>query len=369
MRKTNEKNERTKRDYWTFLEEAKRMNRGTVDKVAADIAEFERFTACKDFALFRIDDATRFKRHLAESLSAATGKPLSKVTIYHRLKALKAFFQWLAGRPGFKSRISYADAEYFNPTNHDTHIAKATRDKPAPTIEQIRHVLVSMPSHTDIEKRDRALVAFTILSGARDDAIASMQIGHVDLARRRVFQDARSVRTKFRKTFYSDFFPVGDDVEAVVTDWILYQTQTLLRGPGDPLFPPVQVSRGVMSGHYEPASFRREPWKNAEPIRRIFKVAFEMAGLPYFNPHSFRDTLMNLALARGLTTEELWAWSKNLGHEKVMTSLRNYGSMSLDRQSELFGQLRAKASRTPADNEPDQETIDRVLEYLRAARR
>ena len=31
-------------------------------------------------------------------------------------------------------------------------------------------------------------------------------------------------------------------------------------------------------------------WSSAGPIRRIFKVAFTAAGLPYFNPHSFRKT-------------------------------------------------------------------------------
>ena len=32
-------------------------------------------------------------------------------------------------------------------------------------------------------------------------------------------------------------------------------------------------------------------WSNAGPIRTIFKNAFAAAGLPYFNPHSFRKTL------------------------------------------------------------------------------
>jgi hypothetical protein len=56
-------------------------------------------------------------------------------------------------------------------------------------------------------------LAFTILSGARDDAIASMLERHVNLEERTVFQDAREVRTKNRKTFTSTFFPVGTDIE------------------------------------------------------------------------------------------------------------------------------------------------------------
>ena len=36
----------------------------------------------------------------------------------------------------------------------------------------------------------------------------------------------------------------------------------------------------------------RKHWSNAGPIRTIFKQAFTVAGLPYFNPHSFRKTLV-----------------------------------------------------------------------------
>jgi hypothetical protein len=37
--------------------------------------------------------------------------------------------------------------------------------------------------------------------------------------------------------------------------------------------------------------FDRRHWSSAGPIRAIFKDAFAAAGLPYFNPHSFRKTL------------------------------------------------------------------------------
>ncbi len=69
-----------------------------------------------------------------------------------------------------------------------------------------------MPSETEIERRNRALVAFTLLTGARDSAIASMKLKHVDLIAGCVHQDAREVKTKFSKTFTTFFFPVGDEI-------------------------------------------------------------------------------------------------------------------------------------------------------------
>jgi site-specific recombinase XerD len=116
-----------------------------------------------------------FKRDLSDQRGHRSGEPLSKATLYATLTALKRFFVWLAGQPGYKSRISYADADYFNLSAKETRIAKATRPARVPTLEQIRHVIQSMPATTDIERRDRALIAFTILTGARDGAVASFK--------------------------------------------------------------------------------------------------------------------------------------------------------------------------------------------------
>ena len=200
MMKHHVKNERIKRKYYIYLAEAKRLSEKSIDNAATAIAAFEQSTNKRDFAAFHIEQAKKFKRGLNEAINPKTGKPLAKATIRTRLNDVKAFFHWLAGQAGYKSKISYSDCEYFNQPANDTRIALATREKPVPSIEQIRHVLSSIPSETIIQKRDRALIAFTLLSGMRDDAIASLNIGHVDLEKRCIFQDANTVRTKFRKT-------------------------------------------------------------------------------------------------------------------------------------------------------------------------
>ncbi len=101
-------------------------------------------------------------------------------------------------------------------------IASAEREQVTPTLEQVKHILASMPSGDEIERRNRALVAFTLLTGARDSAIASMKLKHVDLAAGSVRQDAREVHTKFGKTFTTFFFPVGEEVLDIVADWVKY---------------------------------------------------------------------------------------------------------------------------------------------------
>lgn len=138
MRKHHPKNERIKRQYLTYLEQAKRMSPSSVDQVAAAIAQFEASTCYRDFAAFHYEQACRFKRILADAVNPITGKSLAKATIYSRLMAVKAFFIWLAGQTGYRARLTYSDMEYFNLSNNDARIAKTTHGGPAPTFEQIR---------------------------------------------------------------------------------------------------------------------------------------------------------------------------------------------------------------------------------------
>ena len=124
MRRHHPQNERIKREYFNYLEQAKRMSRNSVDQVAAAISQFEQSTNFKDFRKFHIAQAMAFKERLQRHAHSETGKTLAKATIHSRLMALKAFTIWLAGRPGYRSRISYADADYFNVSANDERIAQ-----------------------------------------------------------------------------------------------------------------------------------------------------------------------------------------------------------------------------------------------------
>ncbi|MGH6924455.1 MAG: site-specific integrase [Propylenella sp.] len=363
-KKHHPENERIKRRYLTWLCEAKRLSEASLDHAAAAIAAYEAATGYRNFRGFHIEQAKQFKRTLEGQMGTA-GRPLARATIHSRLIAVKAFFCWLADQPGYRSRISHSDAEYFNPSARDGHIARATRERPAPSISQIRHVLEVMPVSTEIERRDRALIAFALLTGMRDDAIASVLIRHVDVEKRSVFQDARHVRTKNRKTFTSWFFPVGKDVEQIVADWISYLTREKMFGPDDPMFPAAAVAIGD-SGLFQVAGLSRKAWRNAQAIRRIFRAAFEGAGLPYFNPHSFRKTLAELGERICRTPEEFKAWSQNLAHEKVLTTFISYGSVTGLRQAEILRSLsdRRRADCAASEETPDSETVRWVLEHI-----
>jgi hypothetical protein len=58
-----------------------------------------------------------------------------------------------------------------------------------------------------------------ILTGMRDNAIASLQLKRIDVERELVVQDPREVRTKFSKKIVT-YFPVGTDLKNVGIDWV-----------------------------------------------------------------------------------------------------------------------------------------------------
>lgn len=355
MKKAQAKNARIKRKYLQWLETAKGMTPATADQVAAAISAFEKSTNGKDFAAFHIEQPQKFQRDLKAAINARTGKPLAKSTIRSRLMAVKSFFKWLADQQGYKSRVSHSDCEYFNVTANDRRIATAERKQNVPSVEQIHHVIGAAPHETAIQKRDRAVIAFTFLTGMRDAAIASLPLGKVSPERREVFQDARQVKTKNAKTMTTYFFPVGGDAEEIVAEWVRFLRAELLFADTDPLFPKTKTGLNE-EGVFAPIDLTRDYWSDAAGIRRIFRERFEAAGLPYANPHSVRKTLMQLAFRKQLDPEALKAWSQNLGHEDLATSLNSYGKVTDWRTSEIMERL-ANVSEAQEQEAPPLEVL------------
>ncbi|MDP3333214.1 MAG: tyrosine-type recombinase/integrase [Methylococcaceae bacterium] len=356
MIKHNAGNERIKRKYFAYLKEAKRHSEPTVDASAKALNRFDVYTKHREYKTFHFEQAIAFKKHLAEQKGQQSGEKLSKATLYATLTQLKRFFQWLAWQPGYKSRFEYSDAEYFNLSDKDTRIATTQREQKIPTLEQVKHVINTMPINTDIERRNRALIAFTLLTGARDSAIASMKLKHIDLITNSVNQDAREVNTKFSKSFNTFFFPVGDEIREIVAEWVLYLREDKLWGNNNPLFPSTHIALGA-TRQFEVVGLARTHWSTATPIRTIFREAFVSAGLPYFNPHSFRNTLVQLGQDVCKTPEAFKAWSQNLGHEKVLTTFLSYGEVACQRQGEIIREL----AMPQQDVQPDVSALAKAI--------
>ncbi len=300
-----------------------------------------------------------FKRHLAGLKAVRTRAPLSGATILSTLHAIQEFFRWLSRESGYKSKINVADIRYFNLSHGEVAAARSSPTRKVPTFEQIRAAIEAMPTKTEIEMRDRAVVAFIAVTGIRDRAVAALRLKHTDLDERLVIQDPKEVPTKFSKRIETFLFPVGEDLEQIVIDWVRYLREERLFGNDDPLFPRTKVAANEEM-LFAVQGIEAVFWSSAAPIRAIFKQAFAAAELPHFTPHSFRSTLAILGqrICKG-DAELLKAWSQNLGHESMLTTFTSYGHVAVHRQGEL---VRNAGKRDPNDSKLDQ--LMRMVERL-----
>jgi integrase len=335
MPKTTSENTRLKRDYLTWMKQAHGRSDTTVDAAAQALARFEEYTRQRPFKKFHRHQAIGFKAHLQDQVNARTGLPLSNATVSAVLAHVRDFFVWLADRPGYRRVVTHSDAAYFSLTEREERVANATTSRPRPTLQQLLHILQAMPNGSVVERRDRAVVAFVILTGARDGTLPGLRLRHVNLAELLVHFDPRDVHTKFGKEITTWFFPVPPPVETIVRDWIDELRDVHHFGPDEPLFPQTEVGLDAEK-HFGVRGIARTPWRTARPVRQIFKAACSRVDMPYFNPHGARHALSVLGTDVCRMPEQFKAWSQNLGHDHVLTTFNSYGKVEPARQAELI---------------------------------
>jgi len=334
MRKVVEENERMKRKYVFYLEEADGLDAKSTDKVLAALLKFEQSTGFKPFKRFHIDQAAKFKSFLSQAKNQRR-QPLSHSTVDATLALVRKFFHWLAGQQGYKKVLVYADARYFNNNRKSARIAHTANEKEFPTLEAAKHAFQAMPNATEFEKRDKALFAFFMLTGARVGAVASLRLKHIDLFNGRVFQDPREVNTKAAKYIDTTFLPVDPDYLECFTAWVEYLRSEMYFGATDALFPKAKMGLAARGG-FAKVGLSRDPFATTTPLNKIIRNAFAMVQLPEYTPHDFRTALIKLGNDICTTMEEFKAWSLNIGHTSIATSIESYLPVSRQRKEELI---------------------------------
>lgn len=332
----NPVNERIKRQYFGYLRDADGLAEMTIDHAARAIFAFEQFSEAGDFHQITPKAAIAWRKHLLVGPGRRAAELSSRATVRTKLLLMKRFVKWLAQQPGYKARLKNLDAAYFDLPRRDRRIASERCNDEAPSLEQLRHVILSMTSASDREKRDRALMAFLLLTGARVAAIATFKLKHLTPDHQGIRQDAREVWTKGARTYTSVFFPVGHDIRGIFLDWCDHLRQNLHYGPDDPIFP---ISDRMAAARGNRDKLLRQHWKTVDPIRSICRRAFTEAGLHYHPPHRIRRTLAVLGERICKTGEEMKAWSQNLGHLDVLTTMLSYGGLSERQQSAVMQRM------------------------------
>ena len=338
MRKYHAGNERLKRRYEQYLREAKGQDEKSIDKVRAALVKFEECTKYKPFKAFHIDHARQFKDALSRA-KTAHGKPLSLTTTDATLRLVKVFFQWLAVQQGFKKVVTYADVEYFNNNRNDARAAHAQRPVHFPTTKAAFHAFQGMLAQTEVQRRDKAIFALVMITGARAGAVASLRLKHINLVDGFVYQDGREVNTKASKTIKTWFFPMHPDYLVYFTEWVTYLREDKFFGAEDALFP--KPEQRMVDGRFVYDQLSRDPYANSAQVNAVFRGAFAQVQLHPYTPHSIRKTLGQEMSDRKLPLDAQKAWSQNLGHENFTTTVSSYLPVSQQEQGRLIKGLSA----------------------------
>jgi integrase/recombinase XerD len=132
------------------------------------------------------------------------GQPSARATAPSTRLASIARFE-----PGYRSRIRYAEAEYFSLPLKETAALAGQ--------EVVGHRVGAAGSranadrnrHPEARQRADRLHAPQRHAG---HAIASKRLKHIDVSQQRIEQRAAEMRPKASKSMITSFFPVGDDI-------------------------------------------------------------------------------------------------------------------------------------------------------------
>jgi integrase/recombinase XerD len=222
--------------------------------------------------------------------------------------------------------------------------------------------VASIDQTFEIGKRDAALIAYLLLTGMRDLAVATFPIGCFERATLLIKQDpAKGVKTKRKKTIYSQLLQFDESLVRVVLNWYDYLVNERQFKPTDPLFPQTNIRQSADGYSFESHGVKPEFWQTASPIRKILLDRSREANLPYFKPHLFRRAAIRLATPFAKNAEQIRALSQNFGHDNIGTTLMTYGMLDTHEVIDIVGKIDFSA--TPKGHRDDAQ-LDKMIEYL-----
>jgi len=143
---------------------------------------------------------------------------------------------------------------------------------------------------------------------------------------------------KSSKSFTTALYIIADDVWEAFEEWVNYLETEKFFGPADPLFPATEHGMGK-DGNFTVTGISRQNWQQTHSIREIVNTAFARVSIPPLGPHSFRHTLTHIGMQICTTPRAFKTWSQNFGHADVLTTLYNYGDLTVREQVEEVATL------------------------------
>lgn len=360
------RNEQAKRRFFEHLQGGQGFAGDSVTKFAEAIGQWQQFSKNDDFANFNKGKAMEFRTWLNTRETKTKAGRLSLATQYNYLRRLKRFFTWFSDQPEYKNKVLKTDVDFLRLSKKDARIATAGTTRKMPTFEEVRKIIESIDAKNEIDKRDRAIICFALITGMRISAIVTLRMKNFDRENKLINQNpGDGVLTKNSKKILTTFFPIGwNDPERYFMEWYDYQKSKGAQ-PDDPIFP--STLKGFSSkSSYSKNLVSDDFWSSAGGARKIFEKRCIAAGVPYFHPHSFRHLIVSMMSKTRLTEEEKRAISLNLGHENVGTTFGSYGygSMSAEDAVKIVQKITSAQDENgdgPGLSDEERAVLERLL--------
>lgn len=330
------KNELMKRKYFKWIASSEGYSEKTIHQIEKALWIFDEFLK-NDYGIFNMDIADQFKTWLKKRIGKKRKKTMALSTQLFTLQAIRNFLTWLSAESGYRSRLKHNDIKCLKLNREESRKARSSKRRKHPSVAHVLKLCQSIDITSESAQRDRALIAFLFLSGARIKASTTLPLKCINLETKEVFQCPKeNVETKYSKQIYTTLHMFDDTLYQYFADWIHFLKNEKLFQDTDPVFP-----RTVTGYDQTKSEFKRcldvEPyfWKTPVSVTYMLMKRAKQAGLPYYSPHEFRHGTIAEARKFCRTEEQRKAMSQNLGHARTDTTFE-YGNMDSYRVNQVI---------------------------------
>lgn len=239
-----------------------------------------------------------------------------------KMSRVAAFFRYIFKDDVIKPKISEA-LEVLQLTTKEKGLLSKQEIREYPTIEEFNE-MIDFPVNDDVDRRDKALLCFLLLSAGRVDAVRTLQLGALNPKTLDLVQDpTEGVHTKRNKYIRSTLFRFDNRYIDIIKDWLRFLIEDKQFKPTDPLFPK------LVQGENNKAIYvlSKEFYSTQTKINEIIAKRCKDKNIATYSAHEFRHLAVDTAFKLARSGRDIKAISQNIGHAYLSTTLKQYANM------------------------------------------
>lgn len=246
----------------------------------------------------------------------------SMQTKRQKMLRVAEFFRWLFAKNLTAPAISEA-LEVFLLTDKEKGLLSKQEIREYPTLEEFNE-MIDFPVNSEVDRRDKALLCFLLLSAGRVDAVRTLPLGALNPKTLDLVQDPTiGVHTKRNKYIRSTLFRFSEQYLNIIRDWLRFLIEEKKFKPTDPLFPKLMQSEDNRA-HF---ILSNEYYSSQTKINQIIAQRCKDKNIPPYSAHEFRHLAVDTAFRLARSGRDIKAISQNIGHAHLSTTLKQYANM------------------------------------------